>query len=323
MLRALDVRTVGQLQKRPRSSLPSRFGPKVLQRLNQALGDHPEQIVPERLAEPIEAEWVFEHPLADRRTIGSVLQQLIERVTIQLTAQNVAARRLDCRLRCENNRALDFSVSLVKPSAVAAHLRELMLLKLDRLTIDGLVTGIHLEVAKTGPLEIRERELFESGVNREHAREQAALLERLSSRLGERAVLRPHLSPDAQPEYGFRYEPVMRESTSRPEKTLQPDAQRTAPIRYGVSVRPLHLYPRPMPVEVMSVVPEGPPIRFHWKNREHVIVRSWGPERIETGWWRGRHIERDYYRVETEAGRRFWLFRGANDDEWFLHGAFE
>ena len=73
----------------------------------------------------------------------------------------------------------------------------------------------------------------------------------------------------------------------------------------------------------MSVMPEGPPLRFPFRGEEHRVARAWGPERIETGWWRGPPVARDYYRVATTAGRRFWLFRRLDDGRWFLHGAFE
>ena len=51
--------------------------------------------------------------------------------------------------------------------------------------------------------------------------------------------------------------------------------------------------------------------------------RIWGPERIQTGWWRGQSALRDYYRVETAEGQWFWLFRQLSDRRWFLHGVFE
>jgi protein ImuB len=85
----------------------------------------------------------------------------------------------------------------------------------------------------------------------------------------------------------------------------------------------LRLKSPPVGVEVMSIVPDGPPLRFSWNNRQHVVTQSWGPERIETGWWRSRHIRRDYYRVETTHGQRFWLFRQIDAGTWFLHGVFE
>ncbi len=56
---------------------------------------------------------------------------------------------------------------------------------------------------------------------------------------------------------------------------------------------------------------------------EQRIVRRIGPERIETGWWRGHIVARDYYRVETAAGCWFWIFRRLPDGPWFLHGMFD
>ena len=56
---------------------------------------------------------------------------------------------------------------------------------------------------------------------------------------------------------------------------------------------------------------------------EYKVVGCWGPERIETGWWRGQDIHRDYYIVETDAGTRLWIFRRHEDGRWFLHGSFE
>jgi protein ImuB len=87
--------------------------------------------------------------------------------------------------------------------------------------------------------------------------------------------------------------------------------------------RPLCLKPRPAAIDVVAVFPGGPPLRFRWQGRDFQVLRHWGPERIETGWWRGPTVRRDYYRVETTAGPRFWIFRQNQRADWFLHGAFE
>jgi protein ImuB len=73
---------------------------------------------------------------------------------------------------------------------------------------------------------------------------------------------------------------------------------------------------------VVSIAPEGPPVQFRLAGRDERIVRAWGPERIETGWWRTRYVRRDYYQVETARGARLWLFRQLNSGAWFLHGEF-
>ena len=76
-------------------------------------------------------------------------------------------------------------------------------------------------------------------------------------------------------------------------------------------------------LSVMAVVPDGPPLGFRWSDCEEQVLHCWGPERIETGWWRSGCVRRDYYRVETAGGQRFWLFRRLHDGRWFLQGTFE
>jgi protein ImuB len=83
------------------------------------------------------------------------------------------------------------------------------------------------------------------------------------------------------------------------------------------------LLARPERLTVWSVVPDGPPFRVCWKGKTQEITRAWGPERIETGWWRAPDVKRDYYRVEIAGGAQWWLFRERSSGDWFLHGFFE
>jgi protein ImuB len=87
--------------------------------------------------------------------------------------------------------------------------------------------------------------------------------------------------------------------------------------------RPLRLLGRPQPIDVTSTVPDGPPIRMVWNRQDCLVVRSWGPERIATGWWRARDIERDYYRAEWEDGTQVWVYRDQRTGRWFFHGFFD
>ncbi|MFN9251023.1 MAG: DNA polymerase Y family protein, partial [Brevundimonas sp.] len=74
--------------------------------------------------------------------------------------------------------------------------------------------------------------------------------------------------------------------------------------------RPLQLFDPPQPVEATALAPDSPPAAFRWRRVTHRVVRAEGPERIAAEWWRTpRARPRDYYRVEDEEGRRFWLFR--------------
>jgi protein ImuB len=96
--------------------------------------------------------------------------------------------------------------------------------------------------------------------------------------------------------------------------------------------RPVRLFAPPEPVEAFWLLPDDPPFRFTWRRLPHRVTRADGPERVAEEWWRAegsvaRNAIRDYYRVEDEDGRRFWLFRAglAGHDRpprWFIHGLF-
>ena len=77
-----------------------------------------------------------------------------------------------------------------------------------------------------------------------------------------------------------------------------------------------------MALRATAVIPDGPPISFEYCGTTYRIAHCWGPERIETGWWKGSTIRRDYFRVEDQHGRRFWIFRDLRNGDWFLHGVF-
>ncbi|MGA8157345.1 MAG: DUF6504 family protein, partial [Rhodoplanes sp.] len=88
---------------------------------------------------------------------------------------------------------------------------------------------------------------------------------------------------------------------------------------------------RPERIEAIAEVPDGPPVRFRWRRVLHEVTAAEGPERIALEWWRdatGSALTRDYFRIETRAGMRVWLYReglyGRETDapRWFLHGLF-
>ena len=90
-------------------------------------------------------------------------------------------------------------------------------------------------------------------------------------------------------------------------------------------------------IEAIAELPDGAPARFTWRRLSRRVIRADGPERLSPEWWRPpedrRAIRtRDYYRVEDEAGGRYWLFReglygreygggeGERAPSWWMHG---
>ena len=97
--------------------------------------------------------------------------------------------------------------------------------------------------------------------------------------------------------------------------------------------RPIRLFLRPHPIDVTAAIPDAPPMLFRWRKVVHRVVRADGPERISPEWWLGSNDEtgddqvRDYYRVESVHGMRFWVFRegiygGERPPRWYLQGVF-
>jgi protein ImuB len=249
-------------------------------------------------------------------------------------------------------------VGLFQPTANPKHLFEILELELERLRLRAPASAISLQATRHAPLAERQHVLFDHERNLESSRPLATLINRLATRLGEQAVLRCRLQKEAQPERAYIKQPLITSNCSgplslweragvrgklgtRPARQLQPRAlpggkppsrPRSTPTprhpraKPGAEIapldRPLYLLRRPAPLEAISIIPEGPPVQFRRAARRHTVARYWGPERIETGWWRGQSAWRDYYRIETTEGRRYWLFRRRHDGQWFLHGIF-
>jgi hypothetical protein len=133
--------------------------------------------------------------------------------------------------------------------------------------------------------------------------------------------VRPRLGGSPVPERAVRYEAVVEEG--RGTRSEERGRKRPADSRQPTAdSRPLLLYPEPQPIEVTAIAPEGPP-QFIWiGGRREAITAHWGPERIETLWWRGRSVRRDYYRIATTTGSQQWIFQRLADGKWFLHGLF-
>ena len=88
--------------------------------------------------------------------------------------------------------------------------------------------------------------------------------------------------------------------------------------------RPILLDPAPHPLDVQTGQPPfHHPCSLRYGNDWQTVQCCWGPERIETGWWRGEMVRRDYYRIELTSGRQLWLFHQPDNSLWFHHGAFD
>lgn len=312
-LQHLGLRRIGQLQDLPRASLAARFGRDLVARLDRFTGVADEVITPGQPPEELAVERSFEHPLTHPQAIAVVLEQLLQQLAALLIARGHGVLQLDCRLVCQEGGPRVIRVGLFQPSADPRHLASLAQTQLDRLNLPGGLQQVCVAAVSTAPREQRQGELFADAAACDPAK-LALLVERLSNRVGRERVMQPRLRADAQIELAFDCVPL---TGGSPPPELMGSA--TCP---GPMFRPLKWFDPPHRIDVIGIALDGPPAVFFYQRRPHRVAHCFGPERIETGWWRGPSCRRDYYRVETESGQLLWLFRQLQDQQWFLHGEF-
>lgn len=340
LLGRFGVKRIADLYALPRAGLARRFrdaaGLAVVERLDQALGVSPEPLEPERPAPRYRAWQVFAEPILDPAGVGHELPGLIERLCAALERDGQGVRALRLTAFRVDNAITAIEARLSAPSARPAHLARLLKEKgLEHLDLGFGADALMLSAVVTEPLTVRQPDMDGEGrIEAEGAL--AGLIDRLQARLGDQAVRRPQLAASWIPERAERW---VRAEVQAPEAEASSDRS-----------RPLLLFDPPEPVETIAEMPDGVPARFIWRRVSRKVVKAAGPERLSPEWWKpqpglGSRAEpartRDYYRVEDEWGRRYWLFRDglygredvsvadgpdgqplARPPSWWLHGVF-
>lgn len=312
-LQRLGVESVGQLLHLPRASLPSRFGRELVRRLDQLLGDAPEPVESFRGEPPLVAVWDFESSVASAATLQHVRHELLCRVAEQMKRRRCGALRvlIDHLLDAADAAPVRVVLRLFRPTASARELDELATLHLDGARFPCAVRAVRVLVGATAPIDTRQRTLFE-GDQRDDPHALALLINRLASRAGGDRVLRIAKRSSIDPHRAY---------APTPATDAQAEAFELTKLQAGKARRlPLTMPSDATPVEV-ETNQHGEPIALRWRGRS-AVVRYWGPERIETGWWRGRSVQRDAWWVELEDGARLWLHCDLRRREWRVAGEF-
>jgi protein ImuB len=312
-LDSLGIRQVRELERLPRAGVGARLGGETMRELDRLFGQQAEAMNGVRPSEHWEECFEFETPVSQDATLIEVLARLCRRLSARLAAAQQGATALTISLTLPPEPEWRRELRLFRPSAEPKHWIELATLQLEQARLGSPVSKLTLSATATGRLEVRQQELFASSEpSGEAKRELATLVNRLVGRLGHQHVLTSTLAADPLPESSYRTTSAV--ATSR--------ARREPPVPWRPLERPLELLPATRQSLRLTTDEAGAPTVFHWRGEEYRIARSWGPERIESGWWRGHLRRRDYYRVETDEGRRAWVYNRRDDDRWFLHGWF-
>lgn len=337
----LGLRQIAEVMELPRDGLAARLGSDLLRRIDELTGKTPQTLAMHHAVAEETAACVLEYPTNDQQILGHRLKLLVDQVSTSLAAKRRGALRLVCRLEMVQHPPKVFEVGLFVPTSETVHLSRLFSGAMERLHFPGLVQKLSLMVTLGGPLQQYQPTLFGDDSISQVAmrRSLAQMIETLAGRLGRDCVVGIETSRNPLPESAFKPKPLAGESrltlslgkasVSR-ASLLKSPRQSTLPPATGPLVsdplrRPLRLFLKPEPIEVIETGTEVMPKRIRVAHRIHQILRHWGPERIETGWWDGPQIRRDYYRIEIECGAWWWIFRhlsNAPSSTWMLHGQF-
>jgi protein ImuB len=349
-LRRVGLKRVDDLAAMPRDALARRFGEMAVWRLDQAQGDLPEPLSPLGEAPIRRVRLSFAEPIADPADLLRATERLVEDLVSRLAQEGTGARRLDLGFHRVDGRVERIRLGTARPNRDPRHLAALFKERLD--TIDpGLgIEDVILAVFAVEPLPPEQLGLPGHPATNASGNI-ASLLDRLGNRLGLAAVSRLEPRESHIPECASVHVPISvvpAKAGTQGFQSLAPGSPRTRgrracpPGGYSDTCRrgddeirpprPIRLFDPPEPVEAFWLLPDDPPFRFAWRRRRHRVMRADGPERIAEEWWRlegsgAIDAIRDYYRVEDEEGRRFWLFRaglpGADrPPRWFVHGVF-
>jgi len=311
-LHKLGLRRVKDILALPRPSLRRRFGEDLLKRLRQALGEEEEPftgILPEA---PWQERLPCIEPIVTRTGIEIALQRLLEMLCARLQREGKGLRTAHFRGYRIDGNVQGIEIATSRPTAQTEHLFHLFSLKLETI---APAEGIELFVIEAGSVEDRDpvqEQLWEKQAGGLEDPQLSELIDRLAGRLGATAVRRYLPAEHYWPERAFRVAAQLNEAPGATWKLDRP--------------RPLQLLHPPERIEVAAPVPDYPPLHFRYRGQLHKIVRADGPERIEPEWWIRAGPHRDYYCVEDEQGRRYWVFREGHYEEgrmtWYLHGVF-
>ncbi len=294
-LRSMGVTTVGEALRLPRAGLARRFGPEMVFDLDAALGrcSAPRRafVRLERFRERCDLEAEIDSVVL----LDHALAAMVGRCAAFLIRRQVGVQRLELRLQHRTAPLTRVTLGFAGVTADERRLREVLTQRLTRLELVAPVRRIELLSGRLQPLSAASLQLL-TGSGAAQGRDTAALLvERLRARLGERAVYGVSAIAEHRPEAAWRRVQQLRLAA--------------ASAAGGVSL-PVPRLPRPV-----WLLDAPRPLARPWDLEQ-------GPERIESGWWDGKDVRRDYYVMRQSCGIRLWVFQERQSGDWYLHGVF-
>jgi protein ImuB len=310
----MGVRTVGDCLRLPREGLARRFGPELPGMLDRALGRRPDPRSAPSPRERFTARRDLEPEVTETAGLEVAVAPLLAGLCAFLDRRQRGVQALELRLMHREAPPTRLRLRFAEPVSQPARITQLLGERLGRIELPEPVRALAIASGVLLAMPLESHELF--ATDRRHAEQGVSqLVERLRARLGADAVHGLRLIAEHRPEFAW---------AKTATASLVPTSKRrtkmgTFSISAGMKIENIPVSARPLWLLVEPQALEG----LTQPTFEGELELEEGPERIESGWWDGHDVVRDYYVARNPAGARLWVFRERHPPHrWFLHGVF-
>lgn len=302
----MGVRCLRDIWRLPMDGLRRRFGSDLVNLLHKALGQAPEPTHNYTPPPAFGTSYDLPYGVENLDRLLPVADEMLARLCDFLTRRDLSCSLLAFALGHEQREPTRVELGLRQPSRCHDHLLGLLETHFSRLAIPAPVASVTLSVTQFDAFFGHSDSLLAgqpAAAATEYGGNLNLFMEQLRARLGGQPVKRIHAVAEHCPEYACQQQ----------DYDGAPPARTHAAPRVTDRPRPLWLLPQPEPLTLKNG-------RLYHR-RALTILR--GPERIETRWWAGEDIRRDYYIAREDNGSRLWIYRERRGRRhWYLHGIF-
>ena len=304
-LHNMGVRKIRDIWRLPVEGLHKRFGSNFVNSLSKAAGTSPEPTRNYIPSPEFSVSYDLPYEVENINYLLPIIDEILIKLRDFLIQRDLSTSHLLLSMVHEKRSRTEIDIGLRQATRHRDHLLLLIETHFAQLAVPAPVVGLKLEVkqfdaflSESDALLTEERVECRSKINSKHLDQ---FMEQLHARLGDDALKSINTVAEHCPEYATQ-------QLNYEDKKAQMSAT-------GVTnnLRPFWLLDEPIQLTL-----KGSKL-YH---RQAITLIS-GPERIETYWWSGLDILRDYYIARERNGSRLWVFRERSGERnWFLHGYF-
>jgi hypothetical protein len=304
VLHQLGFKNLADLKRLSIKEISSRFGNIGLSAFLRVGGEMP---IPWRQFTPQEIvfetfEFDLESPVENLEPVYFRLNPLLERIVLRLKGKGRRIRQYEVCLKQEHDSHSQYKIPLVLQ---LSHINNKVLFQITKEAIDRAVqlrplksriTAVAITVTEEAPYSENQKDIF-NPQKEEKEESFFHFLSRVSTKLGENSVFFARLNESFLPEKNW-----FRSNKELPFSSID-----------SLPERPLRIFSPPYQVQLSKTT-----IRID--NYVDEIVEFTDREIVFSDWW-SAPLERVYFRILTQSGRQFWIYRNKEGD--FLHGEFD